>query len=290
MRHILLILTILYSTGSIAQVPGGTTTIRLTSEGISEADIHDLVKRYMSDMNYSVVEENGDMEIEVIARIENANEDGDCPFRVIVRLRNTPKDGRRSTFFLEQMEHDVYLGNRLAVFELIEYYLYKVKQYYADQLYEKRTNFETVTLMEATPVRLRVLTRLSPRTHVVGSEVPLKVVRDVVVDGYVLLSAGTFVEGVVTNSEPANALGRGAGLSFEVPMIWSVAGQPVPVASRTSYAAGKSNVGGAIAAAGVLDQMGLGTFGLLVRGGDAVIPAGSEYMMYVTKDRNLYIE
>ena len=139
--------------------------------------------------------------------------------------------------------------------------------------------------MEATPVRLRLLTRLSQKSHPVGSEVPLQVLKNVVVEGTVVVSQGTFAEGVVTSAKASDALGKGGGIAFEVPMIWSTKNQPIPIASSTTYATGRSNISGAIVAVEVF-----GTLGLLVRGGEAVIPAGSEYTMYVVKDRELYAE
>lgn len=139
-----------------------------------------------------------------------------------------------------------------------------------------------VTLMEATPIYLRLLQELSTAVDAVGDEVRLRVDRDVTVDGKVVVRKGQFVEAVITQSTKPGAGGVAGGIGFAIPMIWSVSEQPIPVASSTTYALGASGFGNM-----VVGSMMVGRWALLIRGEHAVIPPGQPYTVYVTKDRFL---
>ena len=79
-------------------------------------------------------------------------------------------------------------------------------------------------------------------------------------------------------------MGHGAQLDFVVPMVWSTGGQPIPLASSTTYATGASGTGDAI-----LTSVIVGRLGFMVKGDHASIEAGTVFTVYVAKDRELFI-
>ena len=127
-----------------------------------------------------------------------------------------------------------------------------------------------VTLKAGTPVILATVETLSSKTVVSGNTVDFKVVSDVIVDGNVVIPAGTIAKGQVSNVSKASALGKGGELSVGINNINAVDGTLVPLSGANISASGASKVGLAVVC-------GLCTLvGFLIPGAQAELPAGAQ--------------
>ena len=127
-----------------------------------------------------------------------------------------------------------------------------------------------VTLKAGTPVILATTTNLSSKTVVSGNTVDFKVVSDVIVDGHIVIPAGTIAKGQVSNVSKASALGKGGELSVGINTINAIDGTMIPLSGANISATGNSKVGLAVIC-------GLCTMvGFLIPGDQAELPAGSQ--------------
>lgn len=262
-----------------------TTSIELEIDGFNQ-EYYDYIFTLASDEFANggfAVDEGAPYVTEItIRKSDRANEDSEFEFKFLIEFERIkePRNERLELVRIEGMASSHQLG---MIVNLVAYEIAQLTEKYGPPQ-GKISSKPTVTLMEATPVELKLLWHLSTSSDLVGDEVRLVVERDVIVDGEVVIQAGQHVEGVVTYSDKPGAGGRGGGIGFVVPMIYSVNGQPVPVANSTTYATGGSGVGGV-----VVGSLIVGRLALLLRGGHAVIEAGQKYTVYVTKDRDLRI-
>ena len=65
------------------------------------------------------------------------------------------------------------------------------------------------TLLDSTPIRVKLGKALSSSNTQVGDEVSFEVLEDVVVDGLLVVAKGALASGVVNEAEPKKSLGRG---------------------------------------------------------------------------------
>ena len=127
-----------------------------------------------------------------------------------------------------------------------------------------------VTLKAGTPVILATVQTLSSKTVFSGNTVDFKVVSDVIVDGNVVIPAGTIAKGQALNVSKASALGKGGELSVGINTINAIDGTLVPLSGANISASGNSKVGLAIVC-------GLCTIvGFLIPGNQAELPAGAQ--------------
>jgi len=108
-----------------------------------------------------------------------------------------------------------------------------------------------------------------------GTEVAFRVMRDVVVDGRVIVRGGTLVKGVTRQSSQAGAYGKAGVLEITVAALTAADGSLVPLVAQV-VGSGKDTEDGSIAAA-----MGAGLLGgASVRGREAFYLAGQELKVW----------
>lgn len=127
-----------------------------------------------------------------------------------------------------------------------------------------------VTLKAGPPVILATVETVSSKTTVSGNTVDFKVVTDVIVDGNVVIPAGTIAKGQASNVSKASAIGKGGEITVGINNINALDGTLVPLSGANISASGKNKVGLAIVC-------GICTlFGFLIPGSQAELPAGSQ--------------
>jgi hypothetical protein len=120
-----------------------------------------------------------------------------------------------------------------------------------------------ITLKAGTPIELATAEPLSSKTHAKGNRIALRVTRDVIVDGIVVIAAGTDAVGQISDSREKGGLG----------MTGKLAVQPLYLlrGAQTVRLAGTAGDTGAVEAGTVIGLALLPT----VSGRSAVIPEGT---------------
>lgn len=140
-----------------------------------------------------------------------------------------------------------------------------------------------VILKGGTPVVFATLNDLSSKDVQTGNLVDLQVVSNVVVDGEVVIPAGTIAKGQVSKAIKSSALGKGGELTIIINSINAVDGSLIPLSGATLSAAGKDRVALSIIC-------GICTlFGFLIHGSQAEIPIGSQVQASVMNNTSITI-
>ncbi len=127
-----------------------------------------------------------------------------------------------------------------------------------------------VTIPAGTIVSLLTYQSISPEVHKIGDRVSFTVAYDVVIDGKTVIKAGTDVFGEITESKLRGAIGQAAKIGMSIRRVNAVDGTIVPLYGA-KFAEGQSKMGTAIVVTVLCCVLGL-----LIKGGDAEIPSGSE--------------
>jgi hypothetical protein len=136
-------------------------------------------------------------------------------------------------------------------------------------------------LLSGTAIDLELLQTISSRYSDPESAVYFRVQRDVIADGEVVVRTGTWVKGKLANLQDRGRMARSASLSLDVPFVTAVDGQAVRVIADMTRAG--RNRDDAMTAGIIL----FGAFGLLTRGSEVWIPAGSALEAQVLNDRSI---
>ncbi len=164
---------------------------------------------------------------------------------------------------------------------------------------------ESYTLPANTPVQVRLQTNIVGDTANVEQAIKGEVISDVVVNGHVLIPAGTLVNGTVTAVKPAKRFGGQAMVAVGFDSVTLPSGDSVPVeGSMAAYAHKETakdtgtiiggTVGGAIlgrvigndskdAVAGAVIGGGIGTAIASRKGDEAHLPAGTTTTVQTTR-------
>jgi hypothetical protein len=144
------------------------------------------------------------------------------------------------------------------------------------------------TLLDGTPVKLRLSQTISSANAKVGQEIPFEVVEDVSVDQVVVLSKGATAIANVTATEHKKSMGRAGKL--DVAISYARLRDQEKVALRaTQENKGGGHVGamtGAIVATSIVFFPAAPLF-LFVHGKDITIPQGTEITAFVDGDMRL---
>ncbi len=138
-----------------------------------------------------------------------------------------------------------------------------------------------VTLKSGTPVILATTTNITSKNVFAGNTVDFKVVSDVIVDGTVVIPAGTIAKGQVSNVSKASALGKGGELSIGINTINAIDGTLVPLSGAQISASGNDKVGLAIVC-GICTLVGF-----LIHGSQAELPAGTQAQAVVMSNTSI---
>ncbi len=144
------------------------------------------------------------------------------------------------------------------------------------------------TLLDGTPVKLRLSQTISSADAKVGQEVPFEVVEDVQVDSVTVLPKGATAIGTVTEAEPKRRMGRGGKLNVNI-SYGRLADQQKVALRAVKDSQGGGHVGamtGAIVATTIVFFPAAPLF-LFMHGKDITIPQGTEITAFVDGDMHL---
>jgi hypothetical protein len=146
------------------------------------------------------------------------------------------------------------------------------------------------TLLDGTPVKLRIGRNLSSADAKVGEHIDFEVLDEVQVMGVVVIAKGATASGTVTSAEPKRRMGRGGKLELTLDYVRLLDNEK---AALTATAGGKggSHTGamiGAMVATSIFTLGGSALF-LLMHGKDITISKGSETTAYIYGDMPLDI-
>jgi hypothetical protein len=126
------------------------------------------------------------------------------------------------------------------------------------------------TIPAGTFILLRTTTTLTPDKFKVGDRVDLTVLSDVIVEGKVLVKAGTIAYGEISQSEEPGLFGKPGKLAVTLKSVSAADGTMVPI-SGNKVVEGKDK-----STQSILLFLFLCVLFVFDKGGDAVIPAGTQ--------------
>jgi len=138
----------------------------------------------------------------------------------------------------------------------------------------------TALLREGTPVKLKLLHTLNSKTVTPGDPLNFSLAEDVVVDGQMVVKAGTAAIGRVRQAKPARTLGRGAQLALEVEYLKA---GPLRIPLRGAQMREGEGKKGETAALVVA----FGLSGLIKHGSEIEVKEGSVFSAFVDEDTNV---
>jgi hypothetical protein len=144
------------------------------------------------------------------------------------------------------------------------------------------------TLLDGTPVPLRLSQTISSADAKVGQEIPFEVVEDVKVEDTVVLPKGATAIGTVTEAEPKRRMGRGGKLNVNISYA-RLADQEKAALRASKDMQGGGHVGamtGAMVATAIVFFPAAPLF-LFMHGKDITIPQGTEITAFVDGDMHL---
>lgn len=144
------------------------------------------------------------------------------------------------------------------------------------------------TLLDGTPVKLRLSQTISSADAKVGQEVPFEVIEDVQVDGVTVLPKGSTAIGTVTEAQSRRSMGRAGKLNISISYA-RLADQEKLALRAVKEEKGGGHVGamtGAMVATSIVFFPAAPLF-LFVHGKDITIPQGTEITAFVEGDMHL---
>src|SRR5260370_11266139 len=149
---------------------------------------------------------------------------------------------------------------------------------------------QTVTIPAGTPVRIRTTQVVSSESARVGDDVPMEVLADVAVNGFVLIRQAAPVIGVVSMAKEAKSLGRRGHVAGSLKYAEAVTGEHAPLSGerRESGQGKKAEVAGEVAGGAAITPLG---FLFLFEPGDSsVIAPRTAFTVYTAADTQLDLE
>jgi hypothetical protein len=144
------------------------------------------------------------------------------------------------------------------------------------------------TLLDGTPVKLRLSQTISSADAKVGQEIPFEVVEEIKVDDAVVLPKGAVAIGTVTECNPKKSMGRAGKLNLNISYA-RLADQEKVALRATQDNKGGGHVGamtGAMVATAVVFFPAAPLF-LFIKGKDITIPQGTEITAFIEGDMHL---
>src|ERR1700722_4695498 len=144
------------------------------------------------------------------------------------------------------------------------------------------------TLLDGTPVKLRLSQTISSANAKVGQEIPFEVVEEIKVDDAVVLPKGAVAIGTVTECNPKKSMGRAGKLNLKISYARLADAEKVALRA-TQDNKGGGHVGamtGAMVATAVVFFPAAPLF-LFIKGKDITIPQGTEITAFIEGDMHL---
>ncbi len=126
-----------------------------------------------------------------------------------------------------------------------------------------------VTVPVGTTIQLEVSNTISSTNAYVGQKVNFKVLNDVAIAGKLVVKGGARAYGKIVSVDNSGMLGKPGNLSIQLTRVTATDGSNIPI-SANSVLKGEDKSGTAI-----IVTLILCIFGLFIKGGDAVLQAGS---------------
>lgn len=142
---------------------------------------------------------------------------------------------------------------------------------------------DTVKIPDGLEFTIETTEDTSSKTATEGDPVTFKVSEDVKVGDQIVIAKGTVVKGQVTNSQKSGRLGKGGQLSIRIESTTAVDGQKIKL--RASKGKEGNDATGATVALTVL----FGPLGLLKKGKEATIKAGTKIKVYTDEEKQITI-
>jgi hypothetical protein len=144
------------------------------------------------------------------------------------------------------------------------------------------------TLLDGTPVKLRLSETISSSDAKVGQEIPFEVVEDISVDQVIVLPKGATAIATVTEADHKKSMGRAGKLNIAISYARLKDQQKVALRA-TKDTKGGGHIGamtGAMVATSIVFFPAAPLF-LFIHGKDTTIPQGTEIMAFVEGDMRL---
>ena len=150
------------------------------------------------------------------------------------------------------------------------------------------TQVKPNTLLDGTPIRLRLGRTISSASEKVGNSVDFDVLEDVPVSNVVVIPKGRVALATVTSADHKKSMGRAGKLEVNIDSVRLADGEKAAMRATEGGKAG-GHVGamtGAIVATSIVFFPAAPLF-LFIHGKDLVIPKGTEITAYVNGDMTL---
>jgi hypothetical protein len=144
------------------------------------------------------------------------------------------------------------------------------------------------TLLDGTPVKLRLSETISSAEAKVGQQVPFEVIDEIDVDGRPVIAKGATALASVTAAEPKKRMGRGGKLDVNIDSVRLVDNEKATLrAVKDTKGGGHTGaMTGAMVATGIVFFPAAPLF-LFMHGKDITIPKGTEITAFVQGDMKL---
>ncbi len=144
------------------------------------------------------------------------------------------------------------------------------------------------TLLDGTPVKLRIGRTISSKDAKTGETVDFEVLEDIKISETIVISRGAVALATVTNAKPRGRLGKGGKLDITIDSVRLTNSEKIALrAVKATKGGGHTGaMTGAIVASSIL-FFPAAPFFLLMKGKDISIPKGTEITAYVNGDISL---
>ena len=144
------------------------------------------------------------------------------------------------------------------------------------------------TLLDGTPVKLRLSQSISSEDAKIGQEVPFEVLEEIDVDGVAIIKQGGVAFATVTNAVSKRRMGRGGKLDMSISYVRLADQEKIPLRA-VKETKGGGNVGAMTAGIALTAVLFFpaAPFLLLMHGKDITVPQGTEITAYTEGDLHL---
>lgn len=151
---------------------------------------------------------------------------------------------------------------------------------------------QTLTIPTGTAVRIRTTQQVSSETARVGDDVPMEVLADVAVDGYVVIRQGAPVIAVVSLAKEAKTLGRRGHVAVSLKYAEAVTGEHVFVSGERNEKGNgkKAKIITEMAATTVITGGAVALLWLFEKGNDSTISPGTAFTVYAAADTQIDLD
>ncbi|HEX8775278.1 MAG TPA: hypothetical protein VF735_17040 [Pyrinomonadaceae bacterium] len=140
-----------------------------------------------------------------------------------------------------------------------------------------------VTIPDGTELTVVLQDEISSGTATEGDAVNFRTKDDVKINGKVVIAKDTLVKGTIANAQKAGRMGKGGKLGIRIESTTTVDGEKIRLR------ASKGNEGGDKVGTVIALSVFFGLFGLLKRGKNAKIKAGTEIKAYTDEAKTVKI-